>query len=324
MQPTFEILVGGFLAGTNPNEDELLKRSNGDDEALRSRIAALRNHLEGLVFLLPDGKPRVFEIPNGRPYRLKESSTVWLHLLWQAHLAHSEDIRIHTFERLFFRHKTNTYIRDVKINHAEEVSRVAEILHCSNAALAPSMHYVSSGELRGAVALQNFFLDVFCASRARSNRPIARLSSSSAHLLEEEPNLILLGAPRVDAHELHQERYEKYVVFDGGVRPKFHDRTADARDRTVYVLMSRRRGRGGAVRTVLESSHGRAIQGVCEGLVAGKDSLCQEVMKGLCPNGSPSPPERFQVVFKVLLIAEDRTFVSRAHSIEPVSFQAYS
>jgi hypothetical protein len=310
---TFLVLLEAYLTG-GPVEDSSLYVNKDDiDDHVRSRIASLRVALKGTIFRFPDGRSREFEIPHGKPYRLQDAQAISLSLVWASHMHHREDVLIQTFERLFFRYKS-TYIRDLRVNHVEDTKRIADLLKRPMEEFSPSMHYVSSGELRAAITLQNFFV---------ANGKKAQLNSGPDFSEDSRHNLILLGAARVEARQLDAPQYEVFKVFDGGVQPRFRDRTErDGRHRTVHVLMSRRHSsQRSSEYTVIESSHGRAIHGVCAQLVDADTSLCADVVARLGKN-SGLLPELFQVVFRVSLVPSGH-YVSHANQIEIVECKSY-
>src|SRR5260370_24050572 len=136
------------------------------------------------MFQLPNQLSVELLIPERRPYRLEETAGFSPLVLWAPHFENSEELLIHTFERLFFSYKS-LYIRDLKVNDPTEGARISKLLQKPDTPLSASMHYVSSGELRAGATLQDFFFDS-CGKRARL--------SSGADVTGRSQNLIIMGA----------------------------------------------------------------------------------------------------------------------------------
>jgi hypothetical protein len=306
---TFIVLADAYM-----NEVEatnLPVRPNDSKDDVRIRISLLRQALKGKLFHLPGGNLLEFQIPPGKPYRLEPADSLNRSVVWAPHTEHPGEIVIHTYERLFFRQKT-VYIRDTRVNKVEEKSKIAKLMNCSGDDLTPSMHYISSGEMRGAIALQNYFV---------GDGVKKAVLSADVHPPEKKQNLILLGSPRLDAPDLLSAKHEKYRAFEGGIRPDVHDKHSDQYRRVVHVLMSRRQD-ARSVHTVFESSHGRATQGVCERLIwPDRTTLCDSIVSKF---GSQlrSLPELFQVIFRVELASG--TVLAFVNEVEVLKCEGYS
>jgi hypothetical protein len=314
VKDTFLVLLEAYL--TKSDAKSLHIPQDDHDDQLRNRITSLRKALKGIIFRLPNGKGLEFTIPHGQPYRLEEATTSSVNMLWKPHLHRKEVVLIQTFERLFFRWES-AYIRDLRVNRVEEAGKIEELLKIPRDQLSSSMHYVSSGELRAAITLQNFFVENDQQARLISGPDLSEDTARSR-------NLILLGAARVEATYLSAPRpYEKFRIVDYGVRPELRDKTQnDGHHRTVFVLMSRRHGtQRDSVIDVFESSHGRAIHGVCEQLADSETNLCADVVSHLSNGGGPLP-EIFQVVFKVTLAPNAKNILISAQ-IEIAASEAY-
>jgi hypothetical protein len=316
---TFLRLLRAFMARTTIEDTTQLHiRSTDTTDNVRNRITRLRTQLSGTVLFIPGRGECEFEIPQRTPYHLQMAKTLNRSLLWNAHVHSPSDVIIHSYERLFFRYQQSVYVRKLSVNQSDDDGKkeIATLLKCDPKDLAPTMHYVSSGEVNAAIALQNFF--------ARQAHKPAVLSTGN-QVNEQEGNRILLGSARLDVSEMASYPHEKFRIVQEGIRtPKkiLADKDGQFGRRIVHVVMSRR-ATGGVVETVFEGSHGRAIEGLSKALIAEESSLCQSLVAALRKD-APRLPPYFQAIFKLEVVFAPDLSVKAAAPIEVVAVEFYS
>ena len=316
---TFLLLLRAFITKTTIEDTTQLHVVSTDTaDNVRNRITRLRTHLSGSVLFVPGHGECEFEIPQRTPYHLQLAKTLNRSLVWNAHVRAPSDVIIHSYERLFFRYRESVYVRNLSVNQSDENGKkeIAALLQCDPKDLAPTMHYVSSGEVNAAITLQNFL--------ARQAHKPAVLSTGN-QVNEQEKNRILLGSARLDVSEMASYPHEKFRIVEDGIRtPKktFTDRDSPFGRRIVYVVMSRR-ATGGVVETVFEGSHGRAIEGLSKALIAEESSLCQSLVAALRKDSQRLPPY-FQAIFKLELVYAPDLSVKAVAPIEVIAVEFYS
>jgi hypothetical protein len=285
---------------------------NAKDEVggvkVRTDIANLRKDLSQRLWSLSKGRECVLTIPprGQRIYRIVAMRPSGLERFWLPHVNNHGPLTVLLYERLFFRYGNDVYIRSTNVNDDDELDRLVEDLPCVaevKRQLRASMHYISSGELYGGIAVQEFLREHFNAlARIRIHQEARGHTNVS-----DAGNRIILAASRVGDPDIDRNDHERFTATEKGVEPGFPDHTAKPEHRTIHVLFSRR-SQDGSVSTVLQGTHGRAIQGVCEYL--GRPDTTEAIMDnvGLKDNRLPA---HFQMVFQVLLTYDGRAKVSR-------------
>jgi hypothetical protein len=274
-----------------------------------------RKILPRRVWALPGGRDCVLTIPM-REYRISAETPSGAQRLWGPHMSHSRPLHVNLYERMFYRYQNNVYIRSTTVNHDSAAGRRALVE--SLPALAgvpddepkPSKHYVSAGELHAATALQNAFL-----------RDFDRFAALTVHHRDSDaiasPNEIVLGAARVgDPQLLWKEDHEQYQALEEGVMPDFRDNTGNPSHRTIHILLTRRAEN--SVKTIIQGSHGRGIQGVCQFLASDAQGVVESLRLG-----EKRLPDQFQIVFQVTLFYDHDSQVSSAEGpVRVVSWAA--
>lgn len=269
---------------------------------VRTDIANLRTALERRVWNLSGDRECALSIPDRErtAYRVVAHSLSGMERIWLPHTSLGEPtITLH--ERLFFR-LNDVYVRSTNVNDETELPRLAQELPGIDSVvkeLKPSRHYVSSGELYGAIVLQNFMFDQF-DSKARIS-----MHSGLPGMMRKE-NQIVLAASRVDDAELGRQQPEVFAAAETGIVPDYTD-TDDHPSRTIHVLLTRRSHEGG-IKTILQGAHGRAVQGLCEYL--GAADSCESII-GQLGIKEKKLPANLQFVFQVMLTYDRRANVSR-------------
>jgi hypothetical protein len=287
------------------------------EDSVRNDLASVRRALKNRVWTLEDNRECVLDIPerDRTHYRLEAHLPDPHQRMWGSHVTHHQPVRILLFERLFFRYKHDLYLRSTKVNRNESKGILLESLALAPEILPeliPSRHYVSAGELQAAIALQDVFANWF--------NVMASLRGYEEEHGATSGNDILLAASRVDDAKLRCRPYEYFEAAEEGVLPKFTDNTDNPASRIVHVLLTRRH-EDNSFRTILQGSHGRAIQGVCK-------HLSETGTLGLVLNkikvGERRLPHRLQIVFRTVLEYNSDTNVTRCESVEVVDQKFYS
>ena len=330
-------LVGALEAPeTDPQrstDKKLLKEWDSNEPHVRTPIANLRRALKNRIWTLPSGRACVLGIPvrDNQPYRLEVTVPPAPERFWAPHLTNSDRLEILLFQRLFFRYGNNTYIRNTSTSGSEQEARETTLGDLPKSitsqkewasfkkSLQPSLHYASSGELAGAILLQDVFQTEFLDFLGSHVRLAIDNSKSG--------NQIVLAAPVVQSPDMVLNDNEAFIARADGVYPRNADDSLEYQNRieadqapflfrSIHLLLTRK-VQDGSVRTILQGGHGRSIEGVCKRL-ASREALTNLIEQ--MNLGDKILPAQFQIVFQVRLVYDPRDMLSRATRVTPVKW----
>lgn len=296
------------------------------DPIVRVSIGSIRERLR--AYFEQDGRgERVgLSVPKGRyaaifaerePVPATPSDRPALRWFWAPYGAAGASNVVTYTEPLFFRddergiYVRNIYVNDREVDLAEARPR---LFVRDELALRPSFHYLSSGEIQGAIALSRLFAELGLLLDMRNVRLLSVNDVRHA-------NLILLGSVRTshlvdalmggggfrmtattlespDPRPGEERIYKGTRYLDG----KLHR----ARD---YVLVVRRPGLApGRTITVVASHHGRAVQGVANMLTL--EAQLAGLLEAAGLRLSAPAPAHFQLLLEAEMIDFDDEMVS--------------
>jgi hypothetical protein len=301
----------------------IIAKWDSEEVGVRTETANLRRALRNRIWSLTGDRGCVLDVPvrRGQPYRVEAHVPAGKERLWQPHFSSSKDLDVVIYERLFWRHGSNTYIRSTMVNHEDERSNLFGDLpegitslpqwDAFLGGLRASRHYVSSGELSSALLLSDFLNDSFREFLRRTVR--VRIHQQGA----TSGNDVIIAATRVGDPDVFQDTDERFSAKDNGIEPGYPDEAEAPPYRTVHVLVSRRE-HNGCPRTLLQGSHGRALEGVCSLLLA--SPAATENLVQAMDLGEKRIPRQFQIVFRVRLVYDPRQQQNKAIRATPVAW----
>jgi len=212
-------------------------------------------------------------------------------------------------EPLFFRDNQGRYFRDWGINTApDDLAPICRSFPGADpAAISPTYHYLSAGEMHCLLSLERMFHEVGVPVETRNSR-----NSNWQEL--NDANLILLGSPRTNSFlRSLQGDYPLVVRSDciehRGARTYRGNRFRDgALQRMVeYAVITRRPGvQPGRAVTLVAANHGRAIEG------AGHVLTLEDRLKELTArmDATASQPDTFQFLMRTETVDIDEEIVA--------------
>ncbi len=238
------------------------------------------------------GYQLIFEAPHIDPVKR----------LWKPY-ASSQKTLVVLEEPLFFRTPDQLYVRSLNVNHPSEQHKVLKDIVRSKE-LTPSFHYLSAGEVLGAMKTIQEFAQWSIKTELCT---IQRTSGLPATDPARQANLVVLGTPRSNSLiKLFEEGRELQLTNEGitSVAPPRHTfrdfferRTGD---KGGYVLVTRCGNLSTAptTTTVISSNRSQTLRFVTDSLF---DRNVVEQIVSRLGSTTTALPEEFQLVFRVTL-----------------------
>jgi hypothetical protein len=297
------------------------------DPIVRVSIAAIRDRLrsyfesegaeETLRLSIPKGYYRaVFaEAGPALPARAAPARAA-VRRFWSPHLAGARPNVLICGELLFFRDEEgnffrNIYVNDLRTGLSDLQKRIPRI---DAAALRPSYHFFSAGEVHCMISLTRLFHELGAPLDTRNSR------LCSWHELRES-NVVLIGSSRVNKFVGPLQSDDCFAVLPDHIENRCPQKNEQERyqgrrymegqlERLVeYAVITRRPGVApGSFVTILGGNHGRVMEAAATFLTL--EEKVRDLFNRMRLEPSEPLPSHFQVLLLVNMIDFDEEIVS--------------